>query len=63
MSTSTQHLLDSFDELTEAEKQEVAAEILRRTMNLDIPSLSDDELILSAEELFLELDRREAEDA
>ena len=63
MSTSTRHLLESFDELTEAEKQEVAAEILRRTVNLDIPSLSDGELVLSAEELFLELDRREAEDA
>jgi hypothetical protein len=63
MSTSTRHLLETFDELTEAEKQEVAAEILRRTVNFDIPSFSDDELVLSAEELFLELDRREAEDA
>jgi len=31
-------------------------------VNFDLPPLSDDELILSAEELFLELDRREAQD-
>lgn len=63
MSTTAQHLLESFDQLPDADKQEVAAEILRRTINFDLPSFSDDELVLSAEELFLELDRREAEDA
>jgi hypothetical protein len=30
--------------------------------DLDAPPLTDDELALSADELFLELDRREAED-
>lgn len=63
MSASAQEILKSFEQLPESEKQEVASEILRRTINFDIPSLSDDELVLSAEELFLELDRREAEDA
>jgi hypothetical protein len=46
--------------LPEAEQRELAWEILRRTVNFDLPSLSDEELVLSAEELFLELDRREA---
>ena len=55
-----QHLLQSFDLLTETEKQEVVAELLRRSRNLDIPSLLDEELTLSAEDLFLELDRRES---
>jgi hypothetical protein len=63
MSTAVQNLIESFDKLPEAEKQKVASEILRRTINFDMPALSDEELVLSAEELFLELDRREAEDA
>lgn len=32
-------------------------------INFDMPALSDEELVLSAEELFLEIDRRVAEDA
>jgi hypothetical protein len=63
MSTSAQNLIEYFDKLPDAEKQKVASEILKRTMNFDMPALSDEELGLSAEELFLELDRREAEDA
>ncbi len=60
MSTSAQNFIESFDKLPDAEKQKVASEILRRTANFDMPALSDEELVLSAEELFLELDRREA---
>lgn len=63
MGTSAQNLIESFDKLPESEKQKVASEILKRTINFDMPALSDEELVLSAEELFLELDRREAEDA
>lgn len=59
MNTQSQQLLQSFDRLPEAEKQEVVAEILRRTLNVDIPSLTDDELTLSAEALFLSLDEWE----
>jgi hypothetical protein len=58
MSTSAQNLIESFDKLPDTEKQKVASEILRRTINFDMPALSDDELVLNAEELFLELDRR-----
>ena len=62
MTTSSQNILDSFDQLPESEKQQVASEIIRRTVNLNLPALSDEELVLSAEELFLELDQREFED-
>lgn len=62
MTPSVQQLLNSFDLLPEAEKRELALEILRRTVNFDLPPFSDEELVLSAEELFLELDRREAQD-
>jgi hypothetical protein len=63
MTTATQHLLDSFDRLSAAEQQAVACEILRRLRDVDLPPLSDEELVWSAEALFLELDRREATDA
>jgi hypothetical protein len=63
MSTATQHLLDAFDLLSAAEKQIVMFEILRRVQDLDLPPLSDEELVANAEELSLELDRREATDA
>jgi len=42
------------------EVAEVVAEIMRRTIELDLPALTDEELVLSAEGLFLELDRRES---
>jgi hypothetical protein len=63
MTTETQHLLDSFDLLSEAEKQIVICELLRRMRDFDLPALSDEELVANAEDLFLELNRREATDA
>jgi hypothetical protein len=62
MTSSVQQLLQSFDLLPDTEKREVAWEILRRTVNFDLPALSDEELVLRAEELFLEIDRQEARD-
>ena len=50
------HLLDAFDLLSAAEKQSVTCEILRRMRDVDLPPLSDEELIASAEALFLALD-------
>jgi hypothetical protein len=49
--------------LPDTEKQEVASAILRHTSQIEFPPVTDEELVLSAEETFLELDRREAEDA
>ena len=60
MGTTVQDLLQSFEGLSEAEKKEVASEILRRSARFEILSLSDEELVLNAEELFLELDRQES---
>ena len=61
MVTSAQQLLDSFEHLPEMEKRIAASEIIRRTVEYNLLSISDEELVLSAEELFLELDRREAQ--
>jgi hypothetical protein len=60
---TTQQLLDAFDLLSAVEKQAVTCEILRRMRDVDFLPLSDEEMILSAEALFLELDSREATDA
>jgi hypothetical protein len=43
------------------ERVQVAEAILKRTVSLDFSPLTDEELVLNAEELFLELDRQEAE--
>jgi hypothetical protein len=60
---TTQHLLEAFDLLSAAEKQAVTCEILRRMRDVDFPPLSDEDMVLSAESLFRELDYREATDA
>ncbi len=56
MNIQSQQLLESFDRLPEEEKQQVVAEILRLTLNRDILLLTDEELTLNAEALFLSLD-------
>ena len=63
MGTPAENLIATFEQLPDMEKQEVASAILRRTLQIDFPPVSDEELVLSAEETFLELDRREAKDA
>ena len=59
MTRSVQEFLDTFHHLPEAEQREAASEILRRVRGLTFDPISDDELLISADELFLELDRRE----
>lgn len=61
MNDPFQKLLDSFELLLEVEKQQIVIEILHRTLNLEIPPLMEDELILSAEAIFLSLDTEETE--
>jgi hypothetical protein len=62
MTSSAKNILESFDELPEVKKQEVALAILRRTLRSDSLPLSDDDLVIQAEEIFLDLDKREASD-
>ena len=61
MSTTGEEILKSFDLLPEREKHEVAKQILRRSLEWRSAPLTDEELTLSAEEVFLELDRRESD--
>jgi hypothetical protein len=40
--------------------REVLAELLRTSREIHYPAVSDDELLLTADDIFLEYDRREA---
>ena len=61
MTTTVKNILISFDKLTESEKRELAIEVVRRTDIFGAEELSDEELTLAAEDLFLALDREEEE--
>jgi hypothetical protein len=63
MTTDVKEILNTFDLLPDNDKKDLASEILRRTVHFDFPPLTDEELIRSAEKLFLGLDRREAKNA
>jgi hypothetical protein len=60
MNATTQKILDSFNILSDEDKKELASEIIKRTLDLEIPPLSDHELTRIADDLFSDLDRREA---
>ena len=61
MTQTVENLLVYFEKLTETEKHELAIEVVRRTDIFGAPDFSNNELDLVAEDLFLELDREEAE--
>ena len=63
MTAQVQEMFHTFDLLPEGDKRELASEILRRTLTLNVPPLSDKQATGGAEELFLHLDRSEAADA
>lgn len=59
MSALVQELLKTFDRLSDSERLELVGEILKRTVDIDFPPLSDEDLVLNAEGIFLELDKQE----
>ncbi|MFB2983742.1 hypothetical protein [Microseira sp. BLCC-F43] len=63
MTAFVQELLNTFDPLTEPERLTLALAILQRVINLEFPPLSDEDLVLNAEGLFLELDRQESQES
>lgn len=60
MTALVEELLNTFERLTDSERLDLVLEILKRTVDLDFPPLSDDDLVLNAEGLFLELDEEES---
>ena len=63
MNTAPQNILEAFNQLPEIEKHALASEIIKCIAMLDIPPLTDEALAEIADALFLEHDKREAEDA
>ena len=59
--TTVEEFLKSFDLLPEDERHRVAKEILLRSLKLDSAPVTDEELVLNAEQVFLELEGRELE--
>lgn len=59
MTQATQKLLDEFDALPDQERAELVAELVRRATfaSHDLPQ--DDDLVASADRLFVELDRQD----
>ncbi len=63
MTKAVQQLLEVFETLTEPEKHEAAAELLRRSSHLAPVQIPEESLVAAADELFRELDARESADA
>ncbi len=61
MTVLAQEILKTFDKLPNKEKSEIALQILRRLAGSDFPPLTNENLVLNAEELFLALDQQESE--
>jgi hypothetical protein len=62
MTAAGKHIVDDFTSLPDSEKREVLANLLRISRNIDYPKVSDEELVASADALFVEYDRREAKE-
>lgn len=61
MTALAQYILQNFDQLPDTKQQKVALEILKRIVHSDFLPLEDEDLILSAEEVFLSLDQQESD--
>lgn len=62
MTRAAQQLIQSFESLPEEDQREVLVELLRFPIEADYTSLSDEELLSSADQIFLEYDEREAQE-
>jgi hypothetical protein len=59
MTQAAKKLLEEFDALQEGDRAEVLAELLRRVALAPHDLPDPDDLVASADQIFLELDRRE----
>ncbi|AIE73599.1 hypothetical protein KQ311_14260 [Synechocystis sp. CS-94] len=61
MTALAQEILNNFDKLPNIEQRKIALEIFRRIAHFDSLPLTDEDLSLNAEELFLALDQQESD--
>jgi hypothetical protein len=60
MTHPAEKIIESFDALSDAEKREVLAMLLRKSVASD--PVSDDEFLAAADQVFRDLDLREAKE-
>lgn len=60
MTQAAKRAIDTIEALAPAERQEVLAELLRRAAQSDHDLPTEDDLVGLADQVFLELDKREA---
>lgn len=60
---TVEEIISSFDRLPGSKQKEITKIILLRNLEIEMPPILEQELLHSAEEVFLELDNREAIDA
>ncbi len=60
MTNAVRQLIATFDALPEGEQKAVLAQLLKRLVDVEYPTLTEYELTQAAERIFLEYDRREA---
>ena len=58
MTHPAEKIIESFDALSDAEKREVIAVLLRKTATLE--PMTDNELLAAADQVFLDLDHHKA---
>jgi hypothetical protein len=61
MTAEATQIVADFEALPDAAKREVLAELVRISGRLDYPAVSEDELIVAANDVFLSYDARESE--
>jgi hypothetical protein len=59
MTAAAEHFIQDFEALPEPEKQEVLAKLLRIASQMDYGPITDEELLASADKIFVALDREE----
>ncbi|RKU10966.1 hypothetical protein C6501_13285 [Candidatus Poribacteria bacterium] len=63
MNTTSQTILEAFNQLPEIEKHALASEIIKQVAMLDFPPLTDEALTEIADALFVMHDEMETKDA
>ncbi len=61
MTSVGKHIVEDFANLPDPEKREVLANLLRISREVEYPEVPDEEIVASADALFLEYDRRESD--
>lgn len=62
MTAQAKHIIEEFQALPDQAKREVLAELIRTSRFIDYPEPSEDELLSAANSIFLDYDRREADE-